>query len=128
MGSVMSLNVCGGQRIPFRPGRIDATGPDSNEAVPAPEMGLDETLEIFSKAGFNTADAIGLTACGHTMGSVHHVSLTISIYLFQTLLSDLSSLLYRRAFPTSPLNQQSPLITRTAGSISIPLAERSIPR
>lgn len=31
-------------------------------------------MGFFERAGFNEADSIGLTACGHTMGSVHHVS------------------------------------------------------
>lgn len=42
--------------------------------VPAPETSLEETLEFFWGAGFNRVDSICLTACGHTMGSVHHVS------------------------------------------------------
>lgn len=41
--------------------------------MPAPETELDLTLEFFANAGFNQVDAIGLTACGHTLGSVHHV-------------------------------------------------------
>jgi len=31
-------------------------------------------LAGFAGAGFNQADAIGLTACGHTMGGVHHAN------------------------------------------------------
>lgn len=57
--------------MPYQPGRIDATGPDPTTGVPAPETSLDETLEFFSRAGFNKVDSIGLTACGHTVGSVH---------------------------------------------------------
>lgn len=56
----------------MRGGRIDATeaGPFG---VPAPDTSLELTLEYFSGAGFNQVDSIGLTACGHTLGSVHHV-------------------------------------------------------
>lgn len=68
----MSISNCGGPIIPLRPGRIDATGPGAS-GVPAPETSLDETLEFFAGAGFNKVDSIKLTACGHTMGSVHHV-------------------------------------------------------
>ncbi len=69
----VSVGNCGGPQIPVRSGRIDATeaGPPG---VPAPETSLKETLEYFGGAGFNQVDSIGLTACGHTMGSVHHVS------------------------------------------------------
>ena len=34
--------------------------------------GLEETLHQFERAGFQHEDSIILTACGHTMGSVHH--------------------------------------------------------
>ncbi|KAI9640458.1 hypothetical protein NHQ30_011204 [Ciborinia camelliae] len=67
----MSVGNCGGPQIPVRGGRIDATGPGP-EGVPAPETSLELTLEYFANAGFNQVDSIGLTACGHTMGSVHH--------------------------------------------------------
>jgi len=67
----MSVGNCGGPQIPVRGGRIDASeaGPFG---VPAPETDLDTTLEFFANAGFNQVDSIGLTACGHTLGSVHH--------------------------------------------------------
>lgn len=72
LGTVMSVHLCGGKAIPYRPGRIDALHADSTTGVPAPETGVEETLEEFGRAGFNRKDAIGLTACGHTLGSVHH--------------------------------------------------------
>ncbi|KAI1330774.1 heme peroxidase [Xylariaceae sp. FL0255] len=72
LGTVMSVNLCGGKYIPFRPGRVDALAADPTTGVPEPDTSLDETLAEFSRAGFNQVDAIGLTACGHTLGSVHH--------------------------------------------------------
>ncbi|KAF3022056.1 hypothetical protein E8E14_013195 [Neopestalotiopsis sp. 37M] len=72
IGTVMSVNLCGGKYIPYRPGRIDAIQADATTGVPEPSTSLDETLEEFDRAGFNREDAIALTACGHTMGSVHH--------------------------------------------------------
>ncbi|KUJ14226.1 heme peroxidase [Mollisia scopiformis] len=67
----MSVGSCGGPQIPVRGGRIDATeaGPFG---VPAPDTDLPTTLQYFANSGFNQVDSIGLTACGHTMGSVHH--------------------------------------------------------
>jgi hypothetical protein len=73
LGSAMSSNLCGGYNLPYRAGRVDATSADSTTGVPAPETDLEDTLVFFERAGFNKVDAIGLTACGHTMGSVHHV-------------------------------------------------------
>ncbi|KAK1910799.1 hypothetical protein P3342_008679 [Pyrenophora teres f. teres] len=72
LGTVMSNNLCGGAQMPYRAGRIDALTAGSTTGVPAPETSLEETLTFFERAGFNAQDAIGLTACGHTMGSVHH--------------------------------------------------------
>lgn len=63
---VMSVGACSGPYIPLRVGRVDATegGPFG---VPEPETSAEQTLNEFSNAGFNQADSIGLTACGHTM-------------------------------------------------------------
>jgi hypothetical protein len=72
LGTVMTVNLCGGTYIPYRPGRVDATQADPTTGVPEPGTSLDETLADFSRAGFNQADSIALTACGHTVGSVHH--------------------------------------------------------
>jgi catalase (peroxidase I) len=76
IGTAMSTNLCSGRKMPYRSGRIDATSAGITTGVPAPETPLDETLEQFERAGFDRVDAIGLTACGHTMGSVHHVCLS----------------------------------------------------
>ncbi|KAI0449173.1 heme peroxidase [Xylaria acuta] len=72
LGTVMSVNLCGGRYIPFRPGRIDALGADPTTGVPEPGTSLEETLELFERAGLDQVEAIALTACGHTLGSVHH--------------------------------------------------------
>ena len=77
LGTVMSNNLCGGAQMPFRPGRIDATKAGKTTGVPAPETDLEDTLLFFERAGFDKVDAIGLTACGHTLGSVHHVGFSL---------------------------------------------------
>ena len=71
LGTVMAVAACGGPHIEMKGGRIDATaaGPSG---VPEPETDISDTLTDFSNAGFVTDDAITLTACGHTMGGVHH--------------------------------------------------------
>jgi catalase (peroxidase I) len=78
LGTVMSNNLCGGAQMPFRAGRVDATEAGKTTGVPAPETDLEETLLFFERAGFDNVDAIGLTACGHTLGSVHHVGVWVS--------------------------------------------------
>lgn len=67
LGVATAIGACGGPQIPLRGGRIDATeaGPSG---VPQPETEIATTLSMFSGAGFNKEDSIGLTACGHTMG------------------------------------------------------------
>ena len=67
LGAVVAVGACGGPIVPFRGGRIDATeaGPSG---VCEPETDLKTTLSSFLNAGFNQQDAIGLTACGHSMG------------------------------------------------------------
>lgn len=68
---VLSVGNCGGPQVPLRGGRIDATT-DGAFGVPEPETDLTETLAEFASAGFNAVDSIGLTACGHSLGRVHH--------------------------------------------------------
>ena len=67
LGAAMAIGTCGGPAIPLRVGRIDATEAGVS-GVCEPETDLKTTLASFSKAGFNQADTIALTACGHTMG------------------------------------------------------------
>ncbi|KAI1098351.1 heme peroxidase [Jackrogersella minutella] len=71
IGTVMSVHLCGGKYIPYQPGRVDATAADPKTGVPEPSTSLEDTVAQFEKAGFNQSDAIALTACGHTIGSVH---------------------------------------------------------
>ena len=67
LGAAMAIGTCGGPPIPLRGGRIDATEAGAS-GVCEPETDLQTTLAIFSGAGFDPADTIALTACGHTMG------------------------------------------------------------
>ena len=71
LGTVTSVQNCGGPQIPYRGGRVDATGPGA-AGVPAPDTNLSQTLQFFANSGFGQKDSIALTACGHTMGYVYH--------------------------------------------------------
>ncbi|KAJ6592528.1 heme peroxidase [Mycena capillaripes] len=70
---VMSVGTCSMPTIsiPLRGGRVDAKD-GGLFGVPEPETDIDSTLNQFFQAGFSQSDAIGLTVCGHTLGSVHH--------------------------------------------------------
>ncbi|KAL6793050.1 heme peroxidase [Trichoderma sp. SZMC 28012] len=74
MGALFAANGCsnGSVEIPFRAGRVDATGPGPT-GVPRPEQPLDEHITSFQKQGFSPQEMIGLVACGHTLGGVHGV-------------------------------------------------------
>ena len=67
LGAVVAVGHCGGPNLPFRGGRLDATGPGPS-GVCEPETDLKTTLGDFARAGFSQQDAIALTACGHSMG------------------------------------------------------------
>ncbi|EHK18314.1 uncharacterized protein TRIVIDRAFT_127573, partial [Trichoderma virens Gv29-8] len=74
LGALFAANGCsnGSVEIPFRAGRVDATGPGPT-GVPRPEQPLDEHITSFQKQGFSPQEMIGLVACGHTLGGVHGV-------------------------------------------------------
>lgn len=40
--------------------------------MPEPETDIEDTSRRMEGAGFNQTDTIALTACGHTLGRVHH--------------------------------------------------------
>ena len=71
LGVVMATGACGGPHVELKGGRIDATqaGPTG---VPQPQDSVSSQLNDFANANFNQDDTITLTACGHTMGGVHH--------------------------------------------------------
>ncbi|RPD56155.1 heme peroxidase [Lentinus tigrinus ALCF2SS1-7] len=67
----IAIEVCGGPDIPFRGGRIDATGPN-NPGVPEPQQDLASHTAAFKRQGFNPTEMITLVACGHSFGGVQH--------------------------------------------------------
>jgi catalase (peroxidase I) len=69
MGTVLAVASCDGPNIPYRAGRVDATGPGPL-GVPQPQEELATHTEQFRRAGFTQSEMIGLTACGHAFGGV----------------------------------------------------------
>lgn len=67
---VASAASCGGQKVPLRMGRTDATEA-GRPGVPKPEHDFNKTLSAFEEAGFTQQDMIALVACGHSLGGVH---------------------------------------------------------
>lgn len=71
VSNALSVGNCGGLQIRLRGGRIDATAPGP-PGVPEPQTSLEQTLSEFASSGFSKEDAIMLTACGHSLGHIHH--------------------------------------------------------
>ncbi|KAM7198104.1 putative fungistatic metabolite [Naviculisporaceae sp. PSN 640] len=69
-GVYASVRGCGGPVVPVRAGRVDAQQAGSL-GVPQPENTRQTFQRQFDTMGFNTAEMIQVTACGHTMGGVH---------------------------------------------------------
>ncbi|KAI3616093.1 l-ascorbate oxidase [Moniliophthora roreri] len=70
MGAVLGVASCDGPTIPYRAGRVDASGPGPL-GVPQPQEVLATHIEQFRLAGFNQSEMIALTACGpHAFGGV----------------------------------------------------------
>lgn len=72
MAVTLAVGSCseGKVNVPYRGGRIDATGAGPL-GVPEPQQDLDTHTGIFQKQGFNQTEMIGLVACGHSVGGVH---------------------------------------------------------
>ncbi|EFQ96906.1 WSC domain-containing protein 2 [Nannizzia gypsea CBS 118893] len=70
LGVRTAVRSCGGPVIQVKAGRVDATarGPIG---VPVPENSQGTFINQFTRTGFDIADMIAVTACGHTMGGVH---------------------------------------------------------
>lgn len=68
-GVYASVRSCGGPIVPLRLGRIDATA--GGTGVPQPQNSVFTFQQQFDRMGFNPTEMIQLTACGHTLGSVH---------------------------------------------------------
>ncbi|PVF93556.1 heme peroxidase [Serendipita vermifera] len=71
MSVVTAMDSCGGPEIPYRWGRIDNFTP-SPAGVPEPHQDLQTHKNMFSRMGFTQEEMIGLVACGHSLGGVHH--------------------------------------------------------
>ncbi|RPD54679.1 heme peroxidase [Lentinus tigrinus ALCF2SS1-7] len=71
LGAATAIEQCGGPKVPFRGGRVDATAAGV-PGVPEPQDSLESHIASFAKQGFNQTDMITLVACGHTFGGVQH--------------------------------------------------------
>ncbi|CUA76304.1 hypothetical protein RSOLAG22IIIB_12186 [Rhizoctonia solani] len=71
LAAYTAVRMCNGPPLVMRAGRIDATGPGPEGGVPEPKDNINKLLSKFANAGFNQADMIQMTACGHTIGGVH---------------------------------------------------------
>ncbi|KAL1520610.1 hypothetical protein AB1Y20_022184 [Prymnesium parvum] len=73
LAAVVSIEMMGGPRVPFRMGRVDASGPE--ECAPAGLLpGAHDTAEqlraVFYRMGFNDLEIVALMGA-HTLGRCH---------------------------------------------------------
>ncbi|KAI0718229.1 heme peroxidase [Cerioporus squamosus] len=71
LAAKIAIEQCDGPYVPFRGGRIDATGPN-NPGVPEPQQDIASHTASFHRQGFNATEMIILVACGHSFGGVQH--------------------------------------------------------
>ncbi|KAK3378435.1 hypothetical protein B0H63DRAFT_397603 [Podospora didyma] len=69
-GTYASVRACGGPVIPLKLGRKDAVAAGS-QGVPQPQNSVITFRQQFDRMGFTPTEMIQVTACGHTLGSVH---------------------------------------------------------
>ncbi|TCD65073.1 hypothetical protein EIP91_003275 [Steccherinum ochraceum] len=73
LAAVTAVEMCGGPKIAFRGGRVDAQEANA-PGVPEPQQTLDEHIASFDRQGFTQEEMIGLVACGHSFGGVQNVA------------------------------------------------------
>jgi hypothetical protein len=73
MGARTAMDACGGPEFGYRAGRVDNFIPGPF-GVPEPQQDLQSHISAFSRMGFTQEEMIGLVACGHSIGGVHHAS------------------------------------------------------
>ncbi|KAH8107971.1 heme peroxidase [Cristinia sonorae] len=73
LAALIAVEECGGPKLDFKGGRVDATEPN-NVGVPQPQDTLESHISAFARQGFSQEEMISLVACGHTFGGVQHVS------------------------------------------------------
>lgn len=69
---------CGGPKLVYSGGRVDARSAGIS-GVPETDTGITETLDRMQAAGLSQADSITLTACGHTVGRIHHAGFPLVV-------------------------------------------------
>ncbi|CAJ2507996.1 Uu.00g091820.m01.CDS01 [Anthostomella pinea] len=70
LGVYYSIRSCGGPVVPISAGRIDAKQ-GGGIGVPLPENSAFTFEQQFLRMGFSKQEMIQVTACGHSLGSVH---------------------------------------------------------
>ncbi|KAI9350505.1 heme peroxidase [Zopfochytrium polystomum] len=72
LGGVVTVEHCGGPKIPFRSGRIDATGINNYSVLPDPFFSIAQLKALFvDRMGLTSLDMLVLTTGSHSMGGAH---------------------------------------------------------
>lgn len=73
LASIVGIEYSGGPKIPFRMGRVDATGPEDcteDGRLPDADKDMGHLRKIFYRMGFNDAEITALSGA-HTLGRAH---------------------------------------------------------
>ncbi|KZV95573.1 heme peroxidase [Exidia glandulosa HHB12029] len=73
LAALSAIEHCGGPKIAYRAGRVDALEPNA-PGVPEPQDSVESHIANFARQGFTQEEMIGLVACGHTFGGVQHTA------------------------------------------------------
>jgi L-ascorbate peroxidase len=70
-GGVRAFIACGSPAINFRPGRIDATGPNPTGRLPDRRASANETLKLFvGNLGMSVEETVAIVGGGHTVADL----------------------------------------------------------
>jgi hypothetical protein len=70
-GAVRAFIVCGSPAVNFRPGRIDATGPNPVGRLPSSRVSSNETLNLFvGNLGMSVEETVAIVGGGHTVAEL----------------------------------------------------------
>ncbi|KDN35391.1 hypothetical protein RSAG8_11612, partial [Rhizoctonia solani AG-8 WAC10335] len=119
LATYTAVRSCGGPGLVMRAGRIDATEPGPEGAVPEPKDNINKLLAKFANAGFNKTDMIQQSGAS-TVNSSQHLPATRT----KPTLPTLTALPHIRRFDNKVATEyldgttQNPLVTAPGGNNS----------
>jgi hypothetical protein len=70
--SIVAIEACGGPKLDFEPGRVDAIIPNKPGMLPSPFVSGDDIIRMFvDRMGFTAEEAVALIGGGHTVAKLN---------------------------------------------------------